>query len=117
MDRAVNPDTAIAPHTGNASSAGVAQRVFSISMLVSGIRCVLAYVVLPFVTPFLGLAPAVGPMLGIAIGTVAIGANVWSMRRFWVLDHRWRKPVTAIHIAVIAFLLVLIVFDLVELIG
>ncbi|REK11839.1 MAG: hypothetical protein DWQ40_11860 [Actinobacteria bacterium] len=117
MDRAATADTEIAPQSSNTSSAGAAQRMFSVSMLVSGIRCVLAYIVLPFVTPFLGLAPGVGPMLGITIGTVAIGANVWSMRRFWVLDHRWRKPVTAIHIAVIAFLLVLIGLDLVELVG
>ena len=94
-----------------------AGRVFNASMIVSGIRCALAYVILPFVTPLLGLAPGVGPLLGIAVGSVAIGANVWSMRRFWVLGHRWKKPVTAIHLGVIALLLVLIAFDLAELLG
>jgi hypothetical protein len=117
MDRAVTGDTEIAPRSSNTGSASAAQRMFSISMLVSGIRCVLAYVVLPFVTPFLGLAPGVGPILGITLGAVAIAANVWSMRRFWILDHRWRKPVTAIHLAVIAFLLMLIVLDLSELLS
>ena len=30
------------------------------SMIVSGVRCTLAYVVLPFVAPLIGLAPGVG---------------------------------------------------------
>ena len=93
------------------------ERAFSTSMLISAIRCTLAYVVLPFVTPFLGLAPGVGPSLGIVIGTVAIAANLYSLRRFWKVGHRWRKPITVLHVAVIAFLLVLIAVDLNALIG
>jgi hypothetical protein len=117
MDRVVITGTeAVAPST-TAADLGKAQRIFSVSMLVSGIRCGLAYVVLPFVTPFLGLAPGVGPVLGIGIATVAIAANGFSLRRFWRLRHPWRKPITVLHIAVIAFLLVLIVLDVSRLLG
>lgn len=115
MDRAVTADTDTAP--SRAQNLGSAQRVFSLSMLVSGIRCVLAYVVLPFVTPFLGLAPGVGPLLGIGIGAVAIAANIFSMRRFWKLSHPWRKPITALHLGVIAFLMVLVTLDVGQLLG
>ncbi len=94
-----------------------AHRAFSLSMLVSGIRCVLAYIVLPFVTPLLGIAPGVGPVLGIAIATVAIAANVFSLRRFWRLHHPWRRHITILHISVIGFLLVLIALDIAELVG
>ena len=73
---------AIAYHESPDGSLGQAQRAFSLSMLVSGIRCALAYVVLCFVTPLLGIAPGVGPVLGITISTVAIAANVFSLRRF-----------------------------------
>ncbi len=94
-----------------------AQRAFNRSMIVSGIRCTLAYVVLPFVTPLIGLAPGVGPVLGIAIAVVAIIANVVSIRRFWRAQHPWRKPITVIHVAVIALMVVLIVYDLRELLS
>lgn len=81
-------------------------------MLISGIRCIFAYILLPFVAPLINLAPAVGPWLGVGIGTVAIVANGFSIRRFARSQHRLRKPVIAINIAVIAFMLVLIGLDL-----
>jgi hypothetical protein len=48
---------------------------------------------------------------------VAIAANVFSIRRFWRANHRWRKPITVLHVGVIILLLVLIWFDLAELLG
>ena len=108
---------AIAVQDLSDGSLGQAQRSFSLSMLVSGIRCVIAYVVLPFVTPLLGIAPGVGPVLGIAIATVAIAANVFSLHRFWRIQHPWRRAITVLHVSVIGFLLVLIGLDIAELVG
>jgi hypothetical protein len=93
-------------------SAVGAQRAFSTAMLISGIRCIVAYILLPFVAPLLNLAPGVGPWLGVGIGAVAIVANGFSIRRFSRSRHRLRKPVIAINIAVIAFMLVLMGIDL-----
>jgi hypothetical protein len=93
-------------------SAVGAQRAFSTAILISGIRCVFAYILLPFVAPFLNLAPGVGPWLGVGIGVVAIVANGFSIRRFSRSRHRLRKPVIAINIAVIAFMLFLMGIDL-----
>lgn len=104
-----HPET---PATYPQVSAIGAQRAFSMAMVISGIRCVIAYILLPFVAPLMGLAPGVGPWLGMAIGVVAIVANGFSIRRFARSRHRLRRPVIAINIAVIAFMLVLIAVDL-----
>lgn len=93
-------------------SAVGAQRAFSMAMVISGVRCVIAYIALPFLAPFLNLAPGVGPWLGMSIGAVAIVANIFSIRRFARSSHRWRTPVIAINVAVIAFMVVLIGIDL-----
>ena len=92
-----------------------ATKAFSTSVLVSGIRCTLAYVVFPWLLPALGIASGVGPALGLAIGPVAIAFNVASIRRFHASDHRWKWHITALNLMVIALLSVLFVLDVREL--
>ena len=93
------------------------QRSFSKSMGVSAARCILTYLVLPFLAPAIGFARGVGPFIGITLGTVAIVFNVLSIRRFWAANHRWRWAYTAIGVSVIVLLLVLIAGDVVELLS
>jgi len=93
------------------------ERGFSKSILISAIRCTLTYVILPFVTPLIGLASDIGPVLGIVLGSVAIVANLFSIRRFWVAQHKWRKPVTVLHIGVLILLSFLFVDDMSELLS
>ncbi len=117
MESAGTLDTELTePHRADVTALR-AQRAFSMSMVVSGVRCIFAYIVLPFVTPFIGLAPGVGPGLGLVIGAIAVGANVFSLRRFWRIDHRWKKWVTVLHVGVIAFLLVLMGLDIASLVN
>ena len=94
-----------------------AEKAFSTSILISATRCLLTYVVLPFVAPLVGIAKDVGPGFGIAIGVVAIGSNVLTIRRFHRAQHRWRWAYTAIAVTVIAMLLVLMARDIADLIG
>lgn len=90
---------------------------FSQSIMVSAVRCLLTYIALPFLTPLVGLAPGVGPAIGLPLGLVAVGANVLSIRRFWRADHKWKKHVTVLHVAVICLLIVLIYRDIAQLAG
>jgi hypothetical protein len=116
--RAPVPAATGAPASSTASTpAEVAQRTFSVSILVSAVRCLLTYVVLPFVTPLIGLAPSVGPVIGIVVGVVALVANTVAIRRWWRADHRLKWPMTCIHIGVMALLVVLVVTDLADLLA
>ena len=84
-------------------------------MAVSGLRCLLAYVIVPIVGPALSGATGLSPSVGIPIGLVALVFDVIAVRRFWTANHRWRWGVTAIYVAVIALVLTLLVRDFVHL--
>jgi hypothetical protein len=91
-------------------------RAASVSMAISGVRCILAYVIFPWVLPAASWSRGVGPAIGLVVGVVAIGFNVASIRRFQRSNHKWKWPVTALNCAVIVLLVVLLVRDLVDLV-
>ena len=103
------------PAADDGVSEDQANRTFSTSVLVSAVRCTLAYVVFPWLLPAAGLAGDVGPALGLVIGPIAIAFNAASIRRFHASDHRWRWQVTALNCAVILLLVVLLAIDVREL--
>jgi hypothetical protein len=93
-------------------SSADAQRLFSVAMVISGTRCLLSYIVLPFVAPALGAATGVEPYFGIPISIVALVFDVRGMRRFWIADHRYRWPMTVIYLAVMGLVTALLVSDI-----
>lgn len=115
----LDPDVAGAsstPSSGDQVSAEEeAQRTFSTSILISAIRCLLTYVVFPFVAPLVGIASGVGSTIGIVASIIGIVANVWSIKRFHSSSHPWRWPITAINVGIIVLLSILLVLDLTEL--
>ena len=94
-----------------------ARKAFQTSILVATVRCLLMYIVFPFVLPALGLAAGVGPAIGLPIGVAAIVAITMSVRRFWRADHSKRWHYTVIGTAVIVFLGVLVVRDFIDLVN
>ncbi len=88
-----------------------AEQVFSQSIIISATRCVLTYVIFPFAAPIVGLA-GVGPWVGVVLSLVAIYFNVYSIRRFWAADHRWKKPMSVLNVGVIILVTILLVLDL-----
>jgi hypothetical protein len=97
------------------ATAADAQRAFQTSLMVATVRCLLMYIVFPFVLPAVGLSAGVGPWIGLPISVAAIVAIVMSIRRFWRADHSKRWHYTILGTAVIGFLVVLVVLDLTEL--
>ena len=89
---------------------------FSTSMVLSGLRCLLSYVVLPVLSPVLGVATTIGPIVGIPIGLLALVFDVRAIRRFWLANHRWRWAMTWLYLAVMALVVSLVVEDIVHLV-
>lgn len=86
--------------------------LFETSILISAIRCTLAYVVFPIFAPALYAASSWGPAIGLTVGAVALVFDVAGMRRFWKADHRWRWPMTAIYACVMVLVVILVVHDI-----
>jgi hypothetical protein len=86
--------------------------IFSASMALSGTRCLLSYIVLPLLTPWLGALPFVGPAIGIPVGALALVFDVRAMRRFFQTDHRWRWLAAAVYLAVMAMVASLVFRDI-----
>ncbi len=105
------------PDDGHRGSARGAENAFSTSVLISAVRCLLTYIVLPIGGPIVGIAGGVGPAVGLIVGTVSSVAIVASMRRFFRADHRWRWRYTAIGGAILVFLVVQAVIDVAHLVG
>jgi hypothetical protein len=94
-----------------------ANRSFQTSMLISATRCTLTYVVFPILIPLIGIAKGVEAPLGIAIGSFAIVCDVFTIRRFFAADHKYRWHFSAIALSIIVLLFVLLAEDIIALFG
>ncbi len=103
------------PQRAGAVSDAAAQRLFSGSILLAATRCLLSYVVLPVLTPLLGVATSVGPWVGLPLGVVALYFDVRGIRRFWLANHRLRWQISGIYLVVMGLVVALVVGDVVHL--
>jgi len=97
------------PPTATAESA---RRVFEVSIWISATRCLLTYIVLPFVFPLIGVSTSATPAVGVPVSLIAIGADVMSIRRFWRADHKYRWHYTALAGSIICAMVILVITDL-----
>ncbi len=92
-----------------------AHRQFSLSIGISAARCLLSYIILPVLAPLVGPAAGNTPTLGIALAVVALIFDIRAVRRFWLAEHRWRRPITGLYIVVMAMVVGLLLHDVVTL--
>ncbi len=104
------------PEHGPRVSIFEAQRAFGRSIAISAVRCLLTYVFIPLLGPFLGLSGAVGPVLGLVLGTISMVAIVFATRRFFAADHKWRWSYAGIGGTIFVLLAVQAVFDIAALV-
>ena len=105
------------PADGRRGDAESARSLFGTSLLVSTVRCLLTYVVLPVLGPVLGITGTVGPVLGFVVGAISAVAIVVSMRRFWAANHKMRWHYSALGGAILVLLAFQAVGDVRSLLG
>lgn len=87
------------------------------SLLLSAIRCVITYAILPAAAPVFGLSDAVGAPIGIIVSVAAIALSLHSLRRVWLADWTYRWSYTAFIGVVVGLLSWLLVIDVRALLG
>lgn len=89
-----------------------AQRAFRTSVVVSGIRCLISYLLIPILVPVLSISGWVAAPVGLGLCAVAVVNGVVSMRRFWKSDHPHRWMYTAFMAVVFLILALALTSDL-----
>ena len=117
MSETTVPAATTDPTTDDVYTPKQAEQAFSKSVMVSAVRCLLTYIFLPWLLPLVGVAKGWGPVLGLVVSPIAIVFNVLSIRRFHRSHHKYRWPITAVNVLIIALLLVLVVQDLSDLLS
>ena len=92
-----------------------AHRAFRISVVVSGVRCIITYVLVPILVPILSLSGWVAAPIGIALCVYAVVNGVISLKRFWGSEHPKRWMYTAFMFVVFVILAFALVADLTRL--
>lgn len=94
-----------------------AHRGFRIALVVTAIRCIISYLVIPIGVPIIGLSGIVAAPIGLALCVVAVINGVLSLRRFWKADHRSKWIYTWFIAFVFAVLAVAMVSDIVRIVS
>jgi hypothetical protein len=102
------------PPDGPKATGASARKVFEVSIWISATRCLLTYIILPFVFPIIGVS-ANDHAIGLPVSVIAVIADVTSIRRFWRADHKYRWHFTALAGTIICAMLVFITGDLLDL--
>lgn len=87
------------------ASAAKARSLMSTSIALSGLRCLVTYLLLPLLGPSISLG-ATSFALTAALGAVAVFFSVQSMRRFWMAQHRHRWAYTGFAAVIIGWVVV-----------
>ena len=92
-----------------------AENAFSLALMFSGIRCVLMYAILPFVLPLVGLAGDFSLWLDIGINSIAIGAIIYSLRRFWTINYKRKWQYLSVALFALVLLVAFMILDIITL--
>lgn len=92
-----------------------ARRSTTAAIVVSGLRCIITYLLIPVLAPVIGLSTWFSAPLTIALSALAILMGITGVRRFWIANHRARWAYTCFIGVVIVVLVIGIVTDVASL--
>lgn len=81
------------------------------SLLISAVRCVLTYALIPLLAPVISWAGVVATPIALVLSVLAVLLAINSLRRVWLADYRYRWPYTAFILIVLGLLAFVIVLD------
>jgi hypothetical protein len=81
------------------------------SLVLSAVRCVLMYAVIPLVVPLIGWAGVLATPLSLLLSSAAIVLAITSLRRVWMADYRYRWPYTGFILLAVSLLVMIVVLD------
>lgn len=87
------------------------------SLVVTAIRCVLTYALIPALAPLLGWMGALATPASLVLSVAAIALSINSLRRVWLADYAHRWAYTAFIVFVVGLLVMVVVGDVRTLIG
>jgi hypothetical protein len=103
------------PSTMHEGKLQAAENAMSLSFLFVGMRCILQYVVLPFVLPVLGITGIFSTYITFGINVVAIVALIVSVRHLWQINYSRRWQYLLVGSAALVFLVIFAVVDILKL--
>lgn len=81
------------------------------SLVLSAVRCVITYAVVPILVPAVGWLGGVATPLSLVLSVAAMGLAVNNLRRVWLADWSGRWGYTAFSLVVLVALGLLVTFD------
>lgn len=93
-----------------------ARSAFGRSVIITGIRCMITYLVIPILGALSVLGTGARP-LTVALSAAGIFFAVRSARRFWLANHRYRWAYTAFAAIIVTYLTYGLAADLYFLLG
>lgn len=94
-----------------------AHRALRLSLVVSGLRCIATYLVIPLLVPLVSVLGIVAGPVSIVLSVLAMVSGVAGVRRFWVADHRAKWVYTWFVAFVLVVLTVFLVTDITRLVS
>ena len=92
-----------------------AENALTLSLMFSGLRCILQYVLLPFLLPIVGIATAAAAPILLLINLIAMASIFFSLRRFWTIGYKHRWGYLAVALTALTLLLAFTLHDLMKL--